>query len=107
MLLSGLIKCFECKKRIVLQRINNNFYTVCNTYKKYSKLHLCTSHSNNYKKIENIIINKLHEIINNVDTNIIINRELILQLINKIEIHENKTIDVYLNIKVPSFIAQD
>ena len=96
LLLSGLIKCFECKKRMSIQKNKNNIYLICNTYKKYSQLNLCTSHSNNYKKIEKEIINGLNKIL---DNKININRELLLQLINRIEIHNDKSIDVYLNFK--------
>ena len=103
LLLSGLIKCYECKKRIVFQKNNNNFYTVCNTYKKYSKFNLCTSHSNNYKKIEEIIISILKDYLNNND--IEINREVILLLIKRIELHNDKIIDIIFNFKKPSFIV--
>lgn len=102
LLLSGLLKCFECKKSIVFQKNNNNVYTVCNTYKKYSKYNLCTSHSNNYKKIEDIIINEIKKVLNK---KIEINRKLITHLIKKIEIHNDKTIDIYFNFKKPFFIS--
>ena len=101
-LLSCLLKCYECKKRIVIQKINNKIYTICNTYKKYSKYNLCTTHSNSYIEIENKVVEELHKYIGNMD----INRELILLLINKIEIHNDKSIDIYLNFKRPSFIAK-
>jgi len=100
-LLSGLIKCYECKKRIVFQKINNKIYTICNTYKKYSKLNLCTTHSNNYKEIENSVIEELHKYVNDIA----INRELVLLLINRIELHSDKSIDIYFNFKEPLFIA--
>lgn len=104
-LLSGLIKCFECKKRIILQKNESNIYTVCNTYKKYSKLNLCSSHSNNYFKLEKVIIDEIKKLLNRVDKNIDITRELLLLLINRIELHKDKTIYIFLNIKAPSFIA--
>lgn len=104
-LLSGLIKCFECKKRIILQKNKSNIYTVCNTYKKYSKINLCSSHSNNYFKLEKVIIDEIKKLLNRVDKNIDITRELLLLLINRIELHKDKTIYIFLNIKAPSFIA--
>ena len=104
-LLSGLLKCFECKKRIAFQKNNNSIYIVCNTYKKYSKLGLCTSHSNNYKRLESMIIEKIDNILSQLQFDIKIDRELILLLINKIEIHKDKNIDIYFNFKKPSFIA--
>ena len=94
-LLSGIIKCYECKKRIVFQKSLNNYYTVCNTYKKYSKYNLCTSHSNNYREIEKIVISILNKFINNSD--IKIDREIILRLIKRIELHQDKSIDIIFN----------
>ena len=107
LLLSGIIKCFECKKSITFQKNRNNIYTVCNTYKKYSKLKLCTSHSNNYYEIEKEIINVLKNILSKNDKykNIKYNRDVVMTLIKKIEIHNDKTIDVFLNFKKPCFIS--
>ena len=99
-LLSGILKCYECKKRIVLQKINNKIYTICNTYKKFSKKNICTTHSNNYLEIEKIIINKLKDIIGNID----VDRELVIMLINRVELHSDKSIDIFFNFKKPSFI---
>ena len=63
----GLIYCYECKHRMALQGGNGghchgHFYTICNTYRKYSKLKICTSHSNNFDKLEDRIIKQLREI---------------------------------------------
>ncbi len=63
----GLIYCGECKSRMALQGGNGghchgHYYTICNTYRKYSKLKLCTSHSYNFEKLENKIIEQLKEI---------------------------------------------
>ncbi len=100
-LLTGFITCFECKKRMSFQKNKNNVYLICNTYKKYSKQRLCSSHSNNYKKIEKIIINKIKILMNHYNLNVEINRKLLLLLIKKIEVHSDKTIDVYFNFKNP------
>lgn len=102
LLLTGLIKCFDCKKRMSFQKNKQSIYAVCNTYKKYSKLKLCTSHSNNYKKIEICIVDIISKLLKNKYK---INRSLLLLLINRIEVHNDKTIDVYFNFKKPSFIA--
>ena len=58
-LLTGLIYCADCKKRMSIQ----NNYIICNTYKKYSKLKLCTSHSCNYLKIEKYVIDLIKKLI--------------------------------------------
>ena len=177
-LLDGVLYCGECKKKLIIQNNKNIKYLMCNTYKKYSKLKLCTSHSNNYLNVENevlkvlkkelekididllykkiktnnknneelnkriennknnldkLYLDKLNNIIDeemfnriyikinneielikkelnsNKNTNIKedvkntlknINNKLINKLIKKIEIHQNKTIDIYLNFKM-------
>lgn len=71
-ILSGFIYCFECKKRIVIQKNGKYYYTMCNNYRKNSKLNLCTSHSNNYYAIEDIIFDNLKKIINNIDLNLLV-----------------------------------
>lgn len=66
-LLSGLLKCYECKKRIIIQRNKKYMYTVCNSYKKYSKLNLCKSHYFNYINIESIIISEIENVLSKVN----------------------------------------
>ncbi len=66
-LLSGLMFCGNCGRRIVIQKCNNNFYTVCNNYKKYSKLKLCSPHSNNYENIEGKIKKIIRLILKKID----------------------------------------
>ena len=63
-LLSGLVYCYDCKKRMSIQKN----YIVCNTYKKYSKLKLCSSHFCNYKILENTIIELIKKLIKNCFT---------------------------------------
>lgn len=63
----GLIYCYECKHRMALQggtggHNHGHFYTICNTYRKYSKLNICTSHCNNFSKLENRITDELKKI---------------------------------------------
>ncbi|MEG1009410.1 MAG: recombinase family protein, partial [Clostridia bacterium] len=63
----GLIYCYECKHRMAFQggdsgHNHGQYYTVCNTYRKYSKLKICTSHCNNFFKLEERINNELKEL---------------------------------------------
>jgi len=76
-LLTGLLFCYDCKKRMSIEKN----YIVCNTYKKYSKLGLCTSHYCNYSKVENEIINKIKKIIIENETNL---KEKIIKKYNNI-----------------------
>ncbi|MBR3898563.1 MAG: recombinase family protein [Bacilli bacterium] len=94
----GLIYCGECKSRMALQGGNKghchgHYYTICNTYKKYSKLKLCTSHSYNFEKLETKIIKQLKKIINDY----IDERKTVNNLIkNKDKL--NNTSDLSLNL---------
>jgi len=59
--LINLIYCKECKSKIGLNNKKNNFYCVCNNYKKNYKDKLCTPHTFNYIKLKSIIIKELME----------------------------------------------
>ena len=64
-LLDGLLYCGDCGHRISVQarrKRDNRAYTLCNYYRTYMKEHLCTSHSNNYDKLEDLILNSLREV---------------------------------------------
>ena len=60
-LLDGLLYCGDCGHRISVQsrRKNNRCYTVCNYYRTYMRQNLCTTHSNNYDELENVILKSL------------------------------------------------
>ena len=64
-LLDGLLYCGNCGHRISIQsrrKKDNRCYTICNYYRTYMKQKLCTTHSNNYDELENVIINSLTNI---------------------------------------------
>ena len=61
-LLDGLLYCGDCGHRISIgsrRKKDNRCYTICNYYRTYMKQKLCTTHSNNYEKLEKVIINSL------------------------------------------------
>ena len=63
-LLDGLLYCGDCSHRISVtarRKKDNRCYTICNYYRTYMKQKLCTTHSNNYDKLEKVIINSLTE----------------------------------------------
>ena len=63
-LLDGLLYCGDCGHRISVtprRKKDNRCYTICNYYRSYMKKTLCTTHSNNYDKLEKNIINSLKE----------------------------------------------
>ncbi len=45
--------------------IGTIYYFRCSTYASYTKLKLCTSHSIKMNYVEGIVINKIHELLNN------------------------------------------
>ena len=62
-LLDGLLYCGDCKHRISIQsrrKKDNRCYTICNYYRTYIKEKRCTTHSNNYDELEEVIINSLN-----------------------------------------------
>ncbi|MBR2828155.1 MAG: recombinase family protein [Bacilli bacterium] len=64
-LFDGLLYCGDCGHRISVQarrKKDNKHYTLCNYYRTYRKEHLCTTHSNNYDKLEEEIINNLRHV---------------------------------------------
>ena len=97
-LFEGLVYCSSCNKRLVLQTGKYEYF-VCNTYRKYSKLGLCTNHSVSNDKLEKEILSILDKLTGIGRIN---DRNLIIKLINKIVVHENKEVDVYFNFKTPS-----
>ena len=85
-LLDGLLYCGDCGHRISVQsrrKKDNKCYTMCNYYRTYMKDHLCTTHSNNYDILEEVVLDNL--------------RKLCLKYIDKQKIR-NSVIDCYNNI---------
>ena len=63
--LDGLLYCYDCGHKITICSPNKNgyTYTVCNYYRMYSKKKICTSHSFNYDKLENLVLNELKKML--------------------------------------------
>ncbi len=91
---------------MVLQKNKKYFYLVCNTYKKYSKLKICTAHCINYYSLENKIIEKVKKILNEYNYSTIIdklNNNINKNRIKKIEEILNK---LYID-KLEEIISED
>ena len=85
-LLDGLLYCGDCKHRISIRYQNKTgrSYTTCNYYRTYSKYNLCTTHTNNYEKLEKVILDNIKDVYKKyLDINIIKNS------INNIEFVDN------------------
>ena len=67
-LLDGLLFCYECHHKIVVRgKKNNNYYMVCNNYRRNSKLGLCTSHGFSYNNLEETVLEYIKKIFDNID----------------------------------------
>ena len=109
-----MLFCGECGKRIVLQKSDKNYYTICNNYKKYSKLKLCSSHSNNYIQLENRILCVIRKILDKIELNKIyyelnnrISKELGSIDINNKLIRYNEMLDKCYMEKIENKISDD
>lgn len=63
-LLDGLLYCGECGHRIGVtprRKRDGKCYTICNYYRTYMKYKVCTTHSNNYDKLETIILDSIKQ----------------------------------------------
>ena len=105
-LLKGFLYCKECNHKI---GINTSFdkkrrYCMCRNYCANSKDKLCTPHSMNYDNLEKEVLENTKRILNeNIDKEINIknfSRDILIYLIDKIIIDENKNIEIYYNFKV-------
>lgn len=65
-LLSGFMFCKECGHAIGINKSSDGkrMYCSCTYYTKYSKFGLCTPHSNNYKKLETLVLENIRLICN-------------------------------------------
>lgn len=62
-LLEGLMVCYECKHKIGVKKGKGNRWdTICNNYRKNSKLNICTAHGFNYKKLEMAVLEYIKEL---------------------------------------------
>lgn len=68
-LFDGLLTCYECKHKIgIRQHTNRNqLYMVCNNYRTYSKLKVCSSHGFSYNRLEEVVLEYLRELFSNIN----------------------------------------
>lgn len=65
-LLSGFMFCKECGHAIGINKSGDGKrkYCMCTFYVSHSKYGLCTPHSNNYDKLENLVLEEIRKICN-------------------------------------------
>lgn len=63
-ILSGLLRCYDCKSAIGISKKEDRGYSYgrCTKYAKYSKFNICTPHSFNYQKLEKQVIEILRRL---------------------------------------------
>lgn len=67
-LLDGLMFCYECKHKMGLKKESENrFSTICNYYRRFSKLNICTSHQFSYNRVEEKVIGYLKQLFLNIN----------------------------------------
>lgn len=105
-LLKGFLYCKDCNHTIgiITSKDKKRNYCICNYYLSHSKFKVCTPHSINYDKLENIILNELRKIykeyINDFALKNKINKELV-----KTNIKDKLLKEInYLDIKIKQII---
>ena len=100
-ILSGLLRCYECKSAIGISKKDNRGYSYgrCQRYVKYSKFKVCTPHSFNYQKLERNVVNVLRKICKIYTDKS--NLEAIAQNGNKVNVESalKQKIDYYINME--------
>ena len=85
-LLDGLLYCGDCKHRITIRYQNKTgrSYTTCDYYRTYSKYHVCSTHTNNYEVLENVILENIRNVCKKY-----LDKNIIKDSINNIEFEDN------------------
>lgn len=69
-LLDGLLICYECGHKIGIKKDTRTgkFFTICNNYRRNSKLGICTCHGFNYEHLENKVLKYIKELFQDIDS---------------------------------------
>lgn len=97
-LLKGFLYCKECGHTIGINTgSNKKGYCVCNYYKKYPSLNLCTSHAMPYEDLEVLILSELKDLFKTLDKekllSILKNNDQILKRIKDLERKNQSILD--------------
>lgn len=86
-LLDGLLFCYECGHKIgIINHTNRNaFFTICNNYRRNSKLRICTCHGFRYDYLEEKIISYIKNLFSDIDS-----KEIEFNLKNRSTIYDYK-----------------
>lgn len=68
-LLDGLLFCYECNHKIgIKEKKKGYYYMVCNNYRRYPKLKVCTAHGFSYQRLEDLILQYIKKIFLDIDS---------------------------------------
>lgn len=85
-LLDGLLFCYECGHKIgIKDKSKGYYYMVCNQYRRYPKLKICTAHGFSYQKLEEIVLKYMRELFLAID-----NKKIELNIKNRKNKYHNK-----------------
>ncbi len=86
-LLDGLLYCYECGHKIGIKKDtrNNKFFTICNNYRRNSKLGICTCHGFNYEHLEDKVLNYIKTLFQDIDS-----KRMELNIKDKKSVHNYK-----------------
>ncbi len=86
-ILDGLLYCYECGHKIGIKRDtrNNKFFTICNNYRRNSKLGICTCHGFNYEQLEDKVLKYIKELFQDID-----NKKIEINIKNSKTVHDYK-----------------
>ena len=69
-LLDGLLYCYECGHKIGIKKDTRSgkYFTICNNYRRNSKLKICTCHGFNYGYLEDKALNYIKNLFQDIDS---------------------------------------
>ena len=86
-ILDGLLICYECGHKIGIKRDtrSHKFFTICNNYRRNSKLGICTCHGFNYEQLEDKVLKYIKELFQDIDS-----KKIELNIKDKKSVHDYK-----------------
>ncbi|MCI8396577.1 MAG: recombinase family protein [Clostridia bacterium] len=86
-LLDGLLYCYECDHKIGIKKETrtDKFFTICNNYRRNSKLGICTCHGFNYEYLEDKVLKHIKDLFQEIDS-----KKIELNITDKKSVHDYK-----------------
>ena len=86
-LLDGLLYCYECGHKIGIKKDTRTgkFFTICNNYRRNSKLGICTCHGFSYEHLEDKVLKYIKELFSDIDS-----KKIELNIRNNKTVHDYK-----------------